>query len=185
MESDKDPLLSHENYRLFKGLTNDMNQQIDHSKMFPKLNKHNATTAAINTDEPMEEEDNSRSEATFSFKITEVTSFFNSKENRLSEPCYVRNLPWRIMAMPRFGPDRQSKSLGFFLQCNGESDSPNWSCNATAELRLLSQTPGIQDMTRNIDHHFFPKEVRIFVCLGGSQVLFRCLPSAFQVPESV
>ena len=117
------------------------------------------------TDEPMEE-DNSRSEATFSFKITDVNNFFNSKDNRLSEPCYVRNLPWKIMAMPRVTPDRQSKSLGFFLQCNGESDSLSWSCNASAELKLLSQAPAIQDMSRSIDHHFFPKEV----CCGS---LFR------------
>jgi len=108
-------------------------------------------------DEPMEE-DNSRSEATFSFKITDVTNFFNSKDNRLSDACYVRNLPWKIMAMPRFTSDRQTRSLGFFLQCNGESESLTWSCNASAELKLLSQVTGIQDMTRSIDHHFFPKE---------------------------
>lgn len=163
MEGDKDAsLLTNKDYRLFKSLTSDQ-QQIDHSKIFPKLNKH--ATASINTDEPMEEEDNSRSEATFSFKITDVTNFFNSKDNRLSEPCYVRNLPWKIMAMPRFGPDRQSKSLGFFLQCNGESDSPNWSCNATAELRLLSHVPGINDTVRTIDHHFFPKEVGTLLLL--------------------
>ena len=161
MEGDKDAaLLNNDNYRLFKGLMTNMNdQQIDHSKIFPKLNKH--VTASVATDEPMEEEDNSRSEATFSFKITDVTNFFNSKDNRLSEPCFVRNLPWKIMAMPRAGPDRSSRSLGFFLQCNGESESQNWSCNAAAELRLISQTPGISDMVRTIDHHFFPKEVGV------------------------
>lgn len=141
-----------------KGSNEDENKQTD-LKMFTKSKlRLGGSTATTNTDEPMEEEDNSRSEATFTFKITGVTNFFSLKDNRLSEPCYVRNLPWKIMAMPRFAPDRQSKSLGFFLQCNGESESINWSCNASAELRLLSQQPGIPPMTRNIDHHFYSKE---------------------------
>ena len=169
MESDKDVRDLNDERLSFKGfapIADDKDgklEQIEFNNMFANLNrdkKTNAstTTQSTNTDEPMEEEDNSRSEATFTFKIPEVTSFFNSNKNRLSESCCVRNLPWKIMAMPRVGPDRQSKSLGFFLQCNGESESLNWSCTATAELRLLSQTPGIQNMTRSIDHHFFPKE---------------------------
>jgi len=123
------------------------------------INKDTKNKSEFNNaaDEPMEE-DNSRSEATFSFKITDVTNFFNSKDNRLSEPYYVRNLPWKIMAMPRVAQDRQSKSLGFFLQCNGDSESLSWSCNAAAELRLINQLNPAQDMVRTIEHHFFLKE---------------------------
>lgn len=60
--------------------------------------------------------DEARSEATFRFT---VHNFSKLKESMLSPPCYVRNLPWKIMVMPRQSPptDRQSqRSLGFFLQ---------------------------------------------------------------------
>lgn len=44
------------------------------------------------------------------------------------------------MVMPRSSQSQDrppQRSLGFFLQCNGDSDSASWSCNAVAELRLL------------------------------------------------
>lgn len=67
------------------------------------------------------EEDESRSEKTFRFT---VPNFSTIKESKLSQPTYLRNLPWRIMVMPRYqSANQQSKSLGYFLQCNGESDS--------------------------------------------------------------
>ncbi|MEQ2217648.1 hypothetical protein XENOCAPTIV_017778, partial [Xenoophorus captivus] len=62
-----------------------------------------------------------RSEATFRFV---VERFSRLSESVLSPACFVRNLPWKIMVMPRFYPDRpHQKSVGFFLQCNAESDS--------------------------------------------------------------
>nr|CAD7438739.1 unnamed protein product [Timema bartmani] len=62
------------------------------------------------------EKNESRSETTFSFT---VNSFSKLKESVLSPPCFVRNLPWKIMVMPRTSQtqDRQTqRSLGFFLQ---------------------------------------------------------------------
>lgn len=109
-------------------------------------------------EEPMEEEDEARSEATFRFVVTD---FSRLKESVLSPPTYVRNLPWKIMVMPRTntGNDRQpTKSLGFFLQCNGESESSTWSCNATAELRIISQKEGVENFVRKIQHLFYGKE---------------------------
>lgn len=62
-----------------------------------------------------------RSEATFRYV---VERFSRLSESVLSPSCFVRNLPWKIMVMPRFYPDRpHQKSVGFFLQCNAESDS--------------------------------------------------------------
>lgn len=64
------------------------------------------------------------------------------------------------MAMPRSNQthERQpSRSLGFFLQCNGDSESSTWSCNATAELRLIPQN-GDEPLTRKIQHVFYSKE---------------------------
>ncbi|PIK35425.1 putative ubiquitin carboxyl-terminal hydrolase 7 [Apostichopus japonicus] len=101
-------------------------------------------------------EDDSRSEATFRHVVQSISKL---KDTSLSTPCIVRNLPWKIMAMLRTtqSGDRPSKSLGFFLQCNGESESQSWSCQATAELRLINQSGG-QDHVRKIMHLFYFKE---------------------------
>lgn len=56
------------------------------------------------------------------------------------------------MIMPRTSQaqDRQpQRSLGFFLQCNGESESSTWSCFAVAELRMLSQKEDVEPFTRS------------------------------------
>lgn len=98
-------------------------------------------------------DDEVRSEATFSFKVENLSRF---NDSILSPPYFVRNLPWKIMAMKRNneGTTPASKGLGFFLQCNGESDSSNWSCFASAELRLLSVIPGRDPFVRKIRHTF-------------------------------
>ena len=48
--------------------------------------------------EKVEEDDEARSEATFRFK---VENFSSIKDSVLSEPCIIRNLPWKIMIMQR------------------------------------------------------------------------------------
>lgn len=97
-----------------------------------------------------------RSEATFRFVVED---FSKMKEQLLSEPCYVRNLPWKIMAMPRLGvPPNPDRYLGFYLQCNGESESTSWSCRAEATLRLLNHKPNGEPFQRHITHVFFNKE---------------------------
>lgn len=102
------------------------------------------------------EEDDSRAEATFRFAVDNISKL---KETALSTPCMVRNLPWKIMAMPRNiqNTDRQ-KSLGFFLQCNADSDSASWSCHANAELRILNARPDTEPFCRKIQHLFYCKE---------------------------
>ena len=45
-----------------------------------------------------EEDDEARSEATFQFR---VENFSQIRDSVLSEPCIVRNLPWKIMIMQR------------------------------------------------------------------------------------
>ena len=45
-----------------------------------------------------EEDDEARSEATFQFKVKD---FSQIRDSVLSEPCIVRNLPWKIMIMQR------------------------------------------------------------------------------------
>ena len=47
--------------------------------------------------------------------------------------------------------------MGFFLQCNGESESSAWSCHASADLRML-HTRGGDKFSRKITHMFYSKE---------------------------
>uniref|UniRef100_A0A1B0FQ62 Ubiquitin carboxyl-terminal hydrolase 7 n=1 Tax=Glossina morsitans morsitans TaxID=37546 RepID=A0A1B0FQ62_GLOMM len=95
-------------------------------------------------------EDQCRSEATFSYIVENISHL---KQQQLSPPVFVRMLPWKIMVIPN------ERALGFFLQCNGENDSPTWSCNAIAELRLKSHKPGAKPFTRmRIKHLFYSKE---------------------------
>ncbi|XP_074647259.1 ubiquitin carboxyl-terminal hydrolase 7-like isoform X2 [Tubulanus polymorphus] len=108
-------------------------------------------------DEDMEE-DEARAEATFTFTVENISKL---KETILSPPYMVRNLPWKIMAMVRYNQhtDRHhQKTLGFFLQCNADSDSSSWSCNATAELKILSAKSDGETFTRRIQHIFYNKE---------------------------
>merc|ERR1719383_1346788 len=85
------------------------------------------------------DDDDSRAETTFSFTVTE---FSKLKDTRLSPAVMVRNLPWKIMIMARSDQnvDRTAppRTLGFFLQCNADCDSTTWSCQATAELKLIN-----------------------------------------------
>ena len=50
------------------------------------------------------------------------------------------------------------KCLGFFLQCCPEAYSDSWSCNASAELRLISQQQGTNNFTRKTTH--------VYTCKG-------------------
>ena len=49
-------------------------------------------------DDSILEDDDSRPEATFSFQVPNVSKL---KETVLSPPCYLRNLPWKIMVSQR------------------------------------------------------------------------------------
>ena len=91
----------------------------------------------------------SRAEATFQLCITEFSKFKESKDNRLStQPCIVRNLPWKILAMSKQLNNKEFV-LGFFLQCNADSDSNRWSVAATAELRLLHVTDPEKNLVKS------------------------------------
>jgi len=64
--------------------------------------------------------------------------------SQLSPAFYICNLPWKILVMPRSRETQEGhrKSLGFFLQCNAESESTSWGCCAIAQLNLLSSIEG-------------------------------------------
>jgi hypothetical protein len=55
--------------------------------------------------------------------VDDFTKFKDNRESRLStQSCIVRNLPWKILAMSKPANNRDY-TLGFFLQCNAESES--------------------------------------------------------------
>ena len=81
-------------------------------------------SASAVDDQTLQQEDQSRAEATFRFTVNDFMKFKDSKESRLSPACIVRNLPWKILALNKQVNNREeNKSLGFFLQCNADSDS--------------------------------------------------------------
>lgn len=103
-------------------------------------------------------DDESRAECTFQLVIDDFQKFKDNKESRLSpQPCIVRNLPWKILAMSKQANNREF-ALGFFLQCNAESESTRWSVCAVAELRLIHQTDPEKNFVKKIQHLFYLKE---------------------------
>lgn len=104
------------------------------------------------------DDDDSRAEATFQLVIADFSKFKESRESRLSsQPCIVRNLPWKILAMSKVTNNREFV-LGFFLQCNADSDSTRWSVSAAAELRLLHISDPEKNFVKKIHHLFYLKE---------------------------
>ena len=74
-------------------------EQEDMDQSEPDTTSHQAETEAENDKDVIsEEDDEARSEATFQFK---VENFSQIRDSVLSEPCIVRNLPWKIMIMQR------------------------------------------------------------------------------------
>ncbi|KAL3982395.1 Ubiquitin-specific protease C-terminal family protein [Acanthocheilonema viteae] len=114
-----------------------------------------------------EEDDPYKPEGILRMDIDHFSDFARGSSEthqKLSEPIFVRGLPWRILAMPReqnrFQSERRSagRAFGFFLQCNGEAEAISWSCTASAILTVLSQKPGVENHVRRINHTFYQKE---------------------------
>lgn len=109
-------------------------------------------------DAEMEEtiEDNCRAEGNCTFEVKNVSKI---KDTVLSEPVMIRNLPWRIMLMPRYQTNQsgeRTKSAGIFVQCDPEGEGSSWSCQAHAKITLKNHKG--EDFTRRITHVFFAKE---------------------------
>ncbi|KAH7716481.1 Peptidase C19 [Aphelenchoides avenae] len=126
-----------------------------------------AVPASSGIEEEEDDEDRYKPEGTVTLEIDRFSEFARGNPpdaQRLSQPVYIRGLPWKILAIPRDlnrSPlDRRSgsKALGFFLQCNADSPDTSWSCNATATLKILSKKQGVDDHTRRISHTFYSKE---------------------------
>lgn len=75
-----------------------------------------------------------------------------------SKPEMIRGLPWRILVMPRPSRENKINTLGFFLQCNSESNSNTWNCTGSATLRVIPYDESVEPQTRKISHSFHSKE---------------------------
>uniref|UniRef100_A0A914C2I6 MATH domain-containing protein n=1 Tax=Acrobeloides nanus TaxID=290746 RepID=A0A914C2I6_9BILA len=90
-----------------------------------------------------------------------IQNFRNMTDTVRGPSKYIQGVPWRIMVMPRQHVVQKKgtqKCLGFFLQCCPEAYSDSWSCQAAAELRLMSQKPGVPNFTRKTNHVYTAKE---------------------------
>ncbi|CAI5454850.1 unnamed protein product [Caenorhabditis angaria] len=125
-------------------------------------------TVACQTDEtqdfgpllvdPSSVDDPSCSEGTLRLMIQ---NFRNMGDTVRGPTKRIQNVSWRIMVMPRQHVVQKKgtqKCLGFFLQCCPEAYSDSWSCQAAAELRLISQKPGVPHFTRKTNHIYTAKE---------------------------
>ena len=83
----------------------------------------------------MGEEQEALGEATFRFK---VENFSSIEDSVFSKPYIIRNLPWKIKIMKSLFLLEDFVGVGYFIQCNGESQSSTWSCYANADLRSES-----------------------------------------------
>lgn len=105
--------------------------------------------------------DGGRSEVT-TFSFT-VPNFSWLTERVVSPPTFIQTLPWKIMIVPNNTVNHNHsnstvshKSFGFYLVCAYESDPLTWSCQVTAELRILSRREE-NNFSRKISNVFSAK----------------------------
>ncbi|VDN83104.1 unnamed protein product [Brugia pahangi] len=90
-----------------------------------------------------------------------IQNFTNMADTVRGPSKKIQAVPWRIMVMPRQHVVQKKgtqKCLGFFLQCCPDAYSDSWSCQAAAELRLISQKQGVPHFTRKTNHVYTAKE---------------------------
>ncbi|KHJ48915.1 MATH domain protein [Trichuris suis] len=91
----------------------------------------------------------------------QINNVKNMTETIKGPAKIVNGVPWKIMVMPRqhtVAKKGNQKCLGFFLQCCPDSYSDSWSCQASAELRMISQRPSVSDFVRKTTHEYTAKE---------------------------
>ncbi|XP_017027622.1 ubiquitin carboxyl-terminal hydrolase 7-like [Drosophila kikkawai] len=92
----------------------------------------------------------SRADATHRFFVRHVGML---EEMVQSPPFTLRTMQWSIRVIPN------SMGLGVFVHCSGKHDSPNWSCNAAIEFRLLNNVPGVEYyLVKGPIYHIFNAE---------------------------
>uniref|UniRef100_A0A914VIN2 Uncharacterized protein n=1 Tax=Plectus sambesii TaxID=2011161 RepID=A0A914VIN2_9BILA len=130
--------------------------QTDESELYSSLGPANCSKA--NSESSPRKDDSSKPEGTLRLMIQ---NFRNMTDTVRGPGKSINGVPWKIMVMPRQHVVQKKgtqKCLGFFLQCCPDAYSDSWSCQAAAELRLISQKPGVPNFTRKTNHVYTAKE---------------------------
>lgn len=95
-------------------------------------------------------ENTEATEATFRFEIDHINTL---EGGTCSQLFSFRNLAWRIFVAPHrdMGP---SRSLSFYLHCDGRNVTPTWSCKVDIDFRLMSAEPNGSAYVRKFRHTF-------------------------------
>lgn len=106
-----------------------------------------------------EDLDPCRPEGSISFV---VRNFSELESTVLSEPTLIRNLPWRLLVVPRettLQSEGKVRSLGVFVQCNPQApESMSWNVTARASITLVNQDDPQENYVRDIYHCFCARE---------------------------
>ncbi|KAL3105089.1 hypothetical protein niasHT_028761 [Heterodera trifolii] len=83
-----------------------------------------------------------KSNGTIEMEIDKLSEFVQEilLSERNSETVFVKEIPWKISAQI-IEKESNEKSLVFFLECSPQKD-PNWSCECSATVRIVSQNNG-------------------------------------------
>ncbi|KAL3981627.1 MATH domain family protein [Acanthocheilonema viteae] len=121
----------------------------------PNANKGTVASSSIDASSPTS---STSSDGTLRLMIQNFTNMADTVRGPSKK---IQTVPWRIMVMPRQHVVQKKgtqKCLGFFLQCCPDAYSDSWSCQAAAELRLISQKQGVPHFTRKTNHVYTAKE---------------------------
>ncbi|VDN03230.1 unnamed protein product [Thelazia callipaeda] len=126
----------------------------------PVTNKDNfaSGTVASSSNDAVSPTSSTSSDGTLRLMIQNFTNMADTVRGPSKK---IQAVPWRIMVMPRQHVVQKKgtqKCLGFFLQCCPDAYSDSWSCQAAAELRLISQKQGVPHFTRKTNHVYTAKE---------------------------
>ncbi|XP_055349998.1 BTB/POZ domain-containing protein 6-B-like isoform X2 [Paramacrobiotus metropolitanus] len=99
--------------------------------------------------------DDARSEGTINYTVPNVKNLPTTAI--YSTSICVRFLPWRIR-VERL-TSGASPTLGFFLQSPADSAATSWTCQVTADLRLLPHNPATPPIEHKLSHLFHNHEI--------------------------
>ncbi|KAI5641889.1 BTB/POZ domain-containing protein [Phthorimaea operculella] len=98
-----------------------------------------------------------RGSATFRHTVHHVTRLLTDLERDISQICYVRKLPWTIVAARESKLEEYESCLIVYLETNVDNVpniSQDWSCKVTGELRLLANDPDYDCPPLSFEHTF-------------------------------
>ncbi|KAL3120103.1 hypothetical protein niasHT_003355 [Heterodera trifolii] len=102
--------------------------------------------------------DPNKSIGSISMEIEKVSEFAREifESERKSETVHIKGFPWKILAQIVNGStDNNEKWLGFYLLCDTPKKDKNWSCECSANIRIVPQMGGVWDFMKEFKNHIF------------------------------